>query len=140
MFKYAPIIEMKIVTKIGDYKASRKMDKEEVLREFYIQDKKEKEMMLEKFVFCHFSSEKDFENYFRIDELEEGELFRLISFLYHQDCFLMIMDIISRHKSRFLSHRDSFLGEISFSKRFYSRLERLNGDYMKEKQSQHESG
>ena len=101
------------------------MRKEKLLKEFHAQDEIGKEMILEKFVFCHFSDEQNFENYFKIDELGERELFCLIGFLYHQDCFFMISDILSRHESRFLSHQDSLLKEIDFSERFYSRLERL---------------
>lgn len=102
------------------------MQKEELLKEFCAQDEIGKEMILEKFVFCQFSDEQNFENYFKIDELGERELFCLIGFLYHQDCFFMMSDIINRHESRFLSHRDSLLKEIDFSERFHSRLARLN--------------
>lgn len=58
------------------------------------------------------------------DELGEKEFFCLIS-LFHQDCFLMISDIIKRYENRFLSHRDSFLKEIDFSECFQSRLTRM---------------
>lgn len=102
------------------------MQKEELLKAVYMQqDEIGKEMILEKLIFCHFSDEKSFENYFKIDELEERDLFCLIGFLYHQDCFFMISNIVNRHRGRFLSHRDSLLKEIDFSERFYSRLERL---------------
>lgn len=101
------------------------MPKEELLKEFYAQNEIGKEMILEKFVFCHFSDEQNFENYFKIDELGEKEFFCLISLLYHQDCFLMISDIIKRYENRFLSHQDSFLKEIDFSERFQSRLTRM---------------
>ena len=101
------------------------MRKEKLLKEFYTQDEIGKEMILEQFVFCHFADEQNFENYFKIDELGERELFCLIGFLYYQDCFFMISDIINRHKDRFLSHRESLIKEIDFSERFYSRLARL---------------
>ena len=51
------------------------MRKEKLLKEFYAQDEIGKEMILEKLIFCHFSDEQNFENYFKIDELEERELF-----------------------------------------------------------------
>lgn len=102
------------------------MQKEELLKELYTQDEIGKEIILEKLIFCHFSDEQNFENYFKIEELGERELFCLIGLLYHQDCFFMISDIINRHESRFLSHRDSLLKEIDFSERFHSRLSRLN--------------
>lgn len=99
---------------------------EKLLKELYTQDEIGKEIILEKFVFCQFSDEQIFENYFKIDELGERELFRLIGFLYHQDCFFMISDIVNRHQGRFLSHRDSLLKEIDFSERFHSRIARLS--------------
>lgn len=81
--------------------------------------------MLEKFVFCESSDEKNFENYYRIKELDEGELFCLISFLYHQDCFLMMLDIMNRYKELFVSHDISLLNEIDFSEQFISRFAKL---------------
>lgn len=101
------------------------MDKEEFLQKFYDKDRDEKNLFLEYLVFCQFADDHDFENYFRIEELEEGELFCLIGFLYHQDCFLMMLEIMNRHKQRFVSHSVLYLDEIVFSEQFTSRLEKM---------------
>ena len=86
MFYYAPIMEMIIVTKIGDYYAKgENMEKEQILQQLFSQTKEDKDILLEQLVFCKFANEYDFENYFRIGKLKESDLFCLISFLYHQE-------------------------------------------------------
>ncbi len=103
------------------------MDKKQFLQRLISQTNENKDLLLEKLVFCKFSDEYDFENYFRIGELEESELFCLVSFLYHQDCFLMMLDIMNRYKERFISHDESLLREMDFSKQFISRVAKLEG-------------
>lgn len=101
------------------------MDREKLLQWFYAQDYDGKNMFLEKLVFCQFADEHDFENYFRIGELEESELFCLISFLYHQDCFLMMLEIMNEHKHRFISHSVLNLDEPDIPEQLVSRLKRI---------------
>lgn len=101
------------------------MDKEELLQKFYDKDRDEKNIFLEKLVFCQFADDHDFENYFRIEELEESELFCLIGFLYHQDCFLMMLEIMNKYKQRFTSHSVLCLDETVFSEQLTSRLEKM---------------
>lgn len=98
--------------------------KEDTLNRFLSQDE-ERCLLLEKLVFAQFADDYDFDNYFRIEELEESELFCLVSFLYDRDCFLMMLDIMNRYKERFVSHDESFIEEIDFTSRYVSRLERL---------------
>lgn len=101
------------------------MDKEQILQRLFSQTKEDKDILLEQLVFCKFADEYDFENYFRIGKLRESDLFCLISFLYHQDCFLMMMDIMNRYRDRFVSHDESLLRELDFSEQFISRIARL---------------
>lgn len=101
------------------------MEKEQILQRLFSQTKEDKEILLEQLVFCKFADEYDFENYFRIGELKESDLFCLISFLYHQDCFLMMLDIMNRYRDRFVSHDESLLRELDFSEQFISRIARL---------------
>lgn len=102
------------------------MDKEQMLERFYLQDDEGKDMLLEKLIFCQFSDEHDFENYFRLDELNEGELFCLISFLYKQDCFLMLFDIMEKYRERLISYDVSTIKEMEFSEEFIERFKRLD--------------
>ena len=69
------------------------MEKEQILQQLFSQTKEDKDILLEQLVFCKFANEYDFENYFRIGKLKESDLFCLISFLYHQDCFLMMLTL-----------------------------------------------
>ena len=100
------------------------MDKKQRLQRLFSKSK-DKNKFLEELIFCEYADERDFENYFRIEELEESELFCLISFLYHQDCFLMMMDIMNQYQNRFLSYNESLFDEIDFSEKLISRLERM---------------
>ena len=91
------------------------MEKEQILQQLFSQTKEDKDILMEQLVFCKFANEYDFENYFRIGKLKESDLFCLISFLYHQDCFLMMLDIMNRYRDRFVSHDESLLKELDFS-------------------------
>ena len=106
-------------------KEKRHMKKEELVRKFYMQKGEEKELFLEKLIFCNFSEERDFENYFKVGELEESELFCLISFLYHEDCFFMMMEILNNYKQHFLSAGVFELEEFDFSEKLLKRWERM---------------
>ena len=103
------------------------MEKEQILQQLFSQTKEDKDILLEQLVFCKFANEYDFENYFRIGKLKESDLFCLISFLYHQDCFLMMLDIMNRYRDRFVSHDESLLMELDFSEQFMSRIEKIKG-------------
>lgn len=98
--------------------------KEDTIKRFLSQDR-ERCLLLEELVFAQFADDYDFDNYFRIEELEESELFCLVSFLYDRDYFLMMLDIMNRYRERFVSHDESFIDEIDFTSRYVSRLERL---------------
>lgn len=101
------------------------MGKEELEERYHALDEKSREKFLEKIAFCNFSDERDFENYFSLETLEESELDCLTSFLYQQDCFLMLLDIPGRYRKRFASHDLTLLDEVDFSDRFSSRWDRL---------------
>lgn len=109
------------------------MIKEDTLERFFSQDE-DKSILLEKMVFAQFADDYDFDNYFRIEELDENEFFRLVSFLYDQSCFLMMFDIMDRYRERFISHDESIIGEVNFTYRYVSRLERLK--YLAESRKQ----
>ena len=80
---------------------------------------------MEKLAFCKFADRYDFENYFRISELNHSELLCLASFLYQQDCFLMLMDILERHKEKFVLADSSLLWELEPEDALMERLSRL---------------
>ena len=90
------------------------MEKEQILQQLFSQTKEDKDILLEQLVF-------------RIGKLKESDLFCLISFLYHQDCFLMMLDIMNRYRDRFVSHDESLLKELDFSEQFMSRIEKIKG-------------
>ena len=78
-----------------------------------------------KLAFCKFADNYDFENYFRIGELSDSELLCLASFLYQQDCFLMLMDMLERHKEKFVLADSSLLRELEPDDALMERLSRI---------------
>lgn len=101
------------------------MDRKE-LREIYEeQDGMGKALLLEKMAFCKFADQYDFENYFRIGELKDSELLCLASLLYHQECFLMLLDVMSRYKERFIFADTSTLREFEPDDILMERLSRI---------------
>ncbi len=102
------------------------MGKEQMLQRLQSLVEEDKSMLLEKLTFCKFADDYDFENYFRIEELNESELLCLISFLHHQDCFFMIRDIMNRYKDKFNLQDESILEELDFSEQFNARLARMD--------------
>ena len=103
-----------------------KMKKEQIMQQLLLQSNENRALLLENLVFCKLSDKYDFENYFRIGELRDSELLCLISFLYHQDCFYMMMDIMNRYRERFVSYDEFLLEELDFSEELTARMERLN--------------
>ena len=101
------------------------MEKKELQKKYEEQDSLGKELLLEKLAFCKFADRYDFENYFRIDELNDSELLCLASFLYQQDCFLMLMDMLDRYKERFILADSSLLREFEPNDTLMERLSRI---------------
>lgn len=131
MSNYAPIMEMVIVTKIGDEKRSKgkeyvEMDKKELWKRYEKQDGMGKALLLEKLTFCRFADRYDFENYFRIGELKDSDLLCLASFLYHHECFLMLFDMMNQYKERFIFADTSLLREFEPDDALMERLSKID--------------
>ena len=101
------------------------MDKKELRKRYDEQDGIGMALLLEKLAFCKFADRYDFENYFRIGELKDSELLCLISFLYHHECFLMILDIMNDYKERFIFADTSLLREFEPDDVLMERLSRI---------------
>jgi hypothetical protein len=101
------------------------MDKKELLKRYDKLDRMGKALLLEKLAFCKFADRYDFENYFRIGELKDSELLCLASFLYHHECFLMLMDMMSHHKARFIFADTSLLRDFEPDDTLMERLSRV---------------
>ena len=102
------------------------MDKKELRKRYAEQDGMGKALLLEKLGFCKFADNYDFENYFRIGELKDSELLCLVSFLYHHECFLMIMDIMNHYKDRFIFVDTSLLREFEPDNTLMERISRID--------------
>lgn len=102
------------------------MEKEQMLQRIQSPADEDKDILLEKLVFCRFADDHDFENYFRIEELDESELLCLISLLYYQDCFLLMRDIMNRYRERFTLQDESILEELDLSEQLIQRFARMD--------------
>ena len=101
------------------------MEKKELQKKYEEQDSMGRELLLEKLAFCKFADNYDFENYFRISELNDSELLCLASFLFHQECYLMLMDMIDRYKERFILADSSLLQDFESDDALIERLSRI---------------
>ena len=101
------------------------MDKIELQKKYEEQDSMGRELLLEKLAFCKFADDYDFENYFRIRELSDSELLCLVSFLYQQECFLVLMDMLNRYKERFILADSSLLQDFESDDALIERLSRI---------------
>ncbi|WP_289691286.1 hypothetical protein [Bacteroides acidifaciens] len=101
------------------------MDKKELQKKYEEQDGMGRELLLEKLAFCKFADNYDFENYFKIGELSDSELLCLASFLYQQDCFLMLMEMLERYKEKFVLADSSLLRELEPDDALMERLSRI---------------
>ena len=101
------------------------MDKKELQKKYEEQDSTGRELLLEKLAFCKFADHYDFGNYFRIGELKDSELLCLASFLYQQDCFLMLMEMLERYKEKFVLADSSLLRELEPDDALMERLSRI---------------
>ena len=102
------------------------MDKKELRKRYEELDGMGKALLLEKLAFCKFADKYDFENYFRIGELRDSELLCLASFLYHQECFLMLSDMMNRYKERFIFSDTSLLREFELDNTLMERISRID--------------
>ena len=101
------------------------MDKKELQKKYEEQDSAGRELLLEKLAFCIFADKYDFENYFRIGELSDSELLCLASFLYHKECYLILMYMLDRYKKRFVLADSSLLRELEPDDALMERLSRI---------------
>ena len=101
------------------------MDKKELRERYEKLDGMGKALLLEKLAFCKFADRYDFENYFRAGELSDSELLCLTSFLYHQECYLMLMNIMNHNKERFILADSSLLQEFELDDALMERLSRV---------------
>ena len=102
------------------------MDKKELQKKYEEQDSAGRELLLEKLAFCKFADRYDFENYFRIEKLKDSELLCLASFLYHHECYLMLMDIMNNYKERFIFADTSLLREFEPDDTLMERISRID--------------
>ena len=101
------------------------MGKNELRKRYEELDGMGKALLLEKLAFCKFADHYDFENYFRAGELKDSELLCLAGFLYHHECFLMLMDMLERHKEKFVLADSSLLRELELDDALMERLSRI---------------
>ena len=102
------------------------MDKKELRKRYEEQDGMGKALLLEKLAFCKFADRYDFENYFRIEELKDSELLCLVGFLYHHECYLMLMDIMNNYKEKFIFADTSLLREFEPDNTLMERISRID--------------
>ena len=102
------------------------MDKKELRKRYEELDGMGKALLLEKLAFCKFADKYDFENYFRIGELRDRELLCLASCLYHQECFLMLSEMMNRYKERFIFSDTSILREFEPDDTLMERISRID--------------
>ena len=102
------------------------MDKKDLRKRYEEQDDMGKALLLEELAFYKFADCYDFENYFRIGELKDSELLCLISFLYHHECFLMLLDIMNHYKERFIFADTSLLREFEPDDTLMERISRID--------------
>ena len=102
------------------------MDKKELRKRYDKLDGMAKALLLEKLTFCKFADRYDFENYFRIEKLKDSELLCLASFLYHHECYLMLMDIMNNYKERFIFADTSLLREFELDDTLMERISRID--------------
>ena len=78
-----------------------------------------------KLAFGKFVDYYNFENYFRIGELNDNELLCLASFLYHKECYLILMIMLDRYKKRFVFATSSLLRKFEADGALMKRFSRI---------------
>lgn len=101
------------------------MHKKELRETNELQERIKKTMLLEKLTFCKYADCYDFNNYFRIGDLKESELLCLVSFLYHKECFQMLLDIMNRYRERFIFPDTTLLQEFEPDEILMERISRI---------------
>lgn len=76
-------------------------------------------------IICNYMDNEDFNNLFRLEELNEGEFFSIIDFLCKQECYMTLFMIIARHLKRFQSEDISFIQDTELIDNIEERFEKL---------------
>ena len=81
------------------------MTKEQLMMKYKLTSDEMKNDFVEWVTICNYMDEQDFNNLFRLVELNEEEFFRIIDFLLKQECFNILFMLMARHMNRF-NHED----------------------------------
>lgn len=95
-----------------------------------LEQKEQKILFIEQLILCEYADDYDFNNLFRIEELSESELYALLDFMYHEDCFLTMQRVLNKYKDKLVTLDTSFL-DYSDNLRtdFDARYERLSNNF-----------
>ncbi|MCI8370848.1 MAG: hypothetical protein HFI75_00340 [Lachnospiraceae bacterium] len=88
-------------------------------------NEEDRQLLSEYMIFCQYADTFDFNNYFRLDELTESELMSIFDFLYHEDCFLMMQNLLNKYNRKLFYFEKSFLETTCIRNDFQDRLDKL---------------
>ena len=102
------------------------MTREQLLKNYENTSDEMKNDFIEWITICNYMDEQDFNNLFSLSELNEVEFFRIIDFLWKQECFNILFMLMARHIKRF-NHEDWIvLNDLELDTNLLKRIKRLN--------------
>lgn len=83
-------------------------------------------LYIEYILFCNFASEIEFNNYFRIEEIEDSEFFKLVDCLYNHNCYNLLYRLLRNNRERIVTNPNiNILKDIDFRSDIDKRMERF---------------
>ena len=83
-------------------------------------------LYIEYILFCNFASEKEFNNYFNVKNINDSEFFELIDFLYQHNCYNLLYRLLRDNRERITTNPNiNALKNINLHSSIDKRMERF---------------
>lgn len=101
------------------------MDREETKKRYKQLCSTERTFLAEVYEVCNNLSSDVFGNLFKIEDLSEGDFFCIVDFLYYNECFVLLYQLMANYPERFMCLDLFVSGDIEMRDDLEERLERF---------------
>lgn len=85
----------------------------------------DKTLYQEYVTFCNYASKEEFDNYFRIKEVDNYDFFSLLDFFYNNDCFNMMFRLLRDNRERLVIPDVEAVADIELKDHIDERMKRF---------------
>lgn len=90
-----------------------------------IKDEEQKTLFKEYVIFCNYATNEMFDNYFKIDEIEQFDFYCMIEFCFKYDLFNMLYRFLKSNPQRLIMPYEERIEELQLRADFKERFNRF---------------